>query len=246
MGNIGIFREFQKLCEHDRAPNFDLITELVQKGIFLTENQFYYFVDYKYLKIISVSKSIEKVLGISPEEFSIKSHMDSIHPDDIKLVHTIAKRAHDWFLSHTMVSLETVFIFEYRIKHASGQYIKVNRKTIVFDMGLKNTLLMTVGIMTDIDGIKKDNLVRYDVSGSDTKGFNVPEVDKIHRIEVAISDRELEVLLLMTQGLSSKEISEKLSISKVTVDDHRRNMLKKTGMKNSVELIVFGVRNNLI
>ncbi len=52
-----------------------------------------------------------------------------------------------------------------------------------------------------------------------------------------LSEREKEVLELLLQGFSSKKIAKKLFISKATIDTHRRNILEKTGMKSTAELI---------
>lgn len=52
-----------------------------------------------------------------------------------------------------------------------------------------------------------------------------------------LSDREYDVVKLLAQGLSSNEIGEKLFLSHHTVETHRRNILAKTGVKNTVELI---------
>ena len=54
---------------------------------------------------------------------------------------------------------------------------------------------------------------------------------------INITPRELEILDLLSRGLSSKEIAEKLFISPHTVEYHRRQMLKKTDSKNIAELI---------
>lgn len=63
--------------------------------------------------------------------------------------------------------------------------------------------------------------------------------------EYDLSSRELEILKLIATGKSSKEIAEKLYISKNTVDTHRRNILDKTGLKNSKELILLALSENL-
>ena len=55
--------------------------------------------------------------------------------------------------------------------------------------------------------------------------------------EAQLSDREAEVFRLIIKGFSSKEISEKLFISKNTVDTHRRKILSKFNVRNSSELI---------
>jgi two-component system response regulator NreC len=53
-----------------------------------------------------------------------------------------------------------------------------------------------------------------------------------------ITPKEKEILHLIADGLSSKQIAERLSISFYTVQTHRKNMLAKMGVKNTPELIV--------
>jgi DNA-binding CsgD family transcriptional regulator len=52
-----------------------------------------------------------------------------------------------------------------------------------------------------------------------------------------ISNRERDVIRLLIQNYSSKEISAKLNISPHTVDTHRRNILKKLNISSTGELI---------
>lgn len=47
----------------------------------------------------------------------------------------------------------------------------------------------------------------------------------------------MEILELLSQGLTSKQIAQQFSLSKHTVDTHRRKMLKKMNCKNTVELL---------
>lgn len=65
-------------------------------------------------------------------------------------------------------------------------------------------------------------------------------------IESKLTPREIEVLRLMAHELTSKEIAEKLKISKQTVDSHRNNMMEKTSSKSIVGLLKFGIRNKII
>ena len=62
----------------------------------------------------------------------------------------------------------------------------------------------------------------------------------------SLSQRELEILLLICKGLSNNEIAEKLYISKRTVDKHRANILSKTNCKNTANLVVYSIKNNLV
>lgn len=64
--------------------------------------------------------------------------------------------------------------------------------------------------------------------------------------DLDLSPRELEILQLLSDGLTTKEISELLFISKRTVEGHRQNLLTKTETKNYAELIKFSLKNSLV
>jgi DNA-binding NarL/FixJ family response regulator len=61
-----------------------------------------------------------------------------------------------------------------------------------------------------------------------------------------LSNRENEILYLLAKGYKSKEIAHALHINIKTVYKHRQNMLSKTGVQNTAQLISFGIENNLI
>ncbi|SEP13061.1 response regulator [Propionispora vibrioides] len=61
-----------------------------------------------------------------------------------------------------------------------------------------------------------------------------------------LSEREQEVLQLISQGLSNKEISETLYLSESTVKNHLRNILDKLHVQNRMQLIAFAYKNGLV
>lgn len=61
-----------------------------------------------------------------------------------------------------------------------------------------------------------------------------------------LTDREMDVLKLIALEYTSKEISEQLFIAQSTVDTHRKNIIEKLKVKNSVGLGKIAVKNNLI
>ena len=61
-----------------------------------------------------------------------------------------------------------------------------------------------------------------------------------------LTNREIEVLKLVAEGLTSKEIAELLSISIRTVEHHRANLLKKLNLKNTADLIKHAIQNGFI
>jgi len=71
----------------------------------------------------------------------------------------------------------------------------------------------------------------------DTKKFSA------NNQKIQLSKREIEVLQLIVKEYTSKEIAEKLFISKQTVDTHRLNIMEKTSSKSVVGLIKFAIQN---
>lgn len=64
--------------------------------------------------------------------------------------------------------------------------------------------------------------------------------------KIDFSTREIEVLNLIAEGLTNSEMSEKLFISKRTVEGHRQSLLEKTGSKNTATLIRFAILNGIV
>lgn len=65
------------------------------------------------------------------------------------------------------------------------------------------------------------------------------------QIDEILSRRELEVLRLICKEYSNAEIAEKLFLSVSTVETHRKNLIAKLGVNNTVGLVKFALRNNL-
>lgn len=61
-----------------------------------------------------------------------------------------------------------------------------------------------------------------------------------------VTKRELQILKLIAQEYNTKEISEELAISTNTVDTHRKNIMKKLKVKNSIGLVKYAIKNDLL
>ncbi len=70
--------------------------------------------------------------------------------------------------------------------------------------------------------------------------------DELLKSDIEFTKRELDVLRLLADGCTNKEIGEKLFISHRTVDTHRTNIMKKVGVNNVAGLISFAIKNNLV
>lgn len=61
-----------------------------------------------------------------------------------------------------------------------------------------------------------------------------------------LSAREMEVFKLFAEGMSNRDIAEKLFISVRTVETHKTNIMKKINLKTTVDLVKFAIKNNII
>ncbi|MCH2034516.1 MAG: response regulator transcription factor [Tenacibaculum sp.] len=87
----------------------------------------------------------------------------------------------------------------------------------------------------------KDSLFDLYINESKTD-----EAIKSSASDEPLTEREVEVLKLITQELSTAEIADKLNITVKTIETHRRNLYKKLKVKNVVGLAIYAVKNNIV
>lgn len=102
------------------------------------------------------------------------------------------------------------------------------------------------------------NMLRYfkesiDLSDNKQKVFNkiIALINKNDEASsqnesVELSNRETDVLVCIAKGMTNKDISDMLNISVHTVITHRKNIVKKTGIKSVSGLTVYALINNLV
>jgi two-component system, NarL family, response regulator NreC len=61
-----------------------------------------------------------------------------------------------------------------------------------------------------------------------------------------LTDREKEVLQLLAEGKSNKEVASLLDLSLYTVETHRSNLMQKLGLHNTAEIVLYAVRKRII
>ena len=73
-----------------------------------------------------------------------------------------------------------------------------------------------------------------------------PQLDRVSCQGLGITDRELDVIRLISEGLSNKLIADKLELSTHTVNTHRKNIMTKLDIPNTAGIVMFAVKNNLL
>jgi len=116
--------------------------------------------------------------------------------------------------------------------HNGKKYAHYLRQTFTVQSDSNGVILETGGIYTTLptDFYK----IEPTVIGEDAVHFKAPILLDFVTI---FSIRELQILKLISQGYSAQHIADKLFISKLTVDTHRKNMIKKLEVNNTPHLV---------
>lgn len=120
----------------------------------------------------------------------------------------------------------------------------------VLEAGINGYLLKNTekgDLLHGIRAIMKGQQVFSDpISDLMKESFLSKNHKKVSHHSFQITNREQEILQLIVDGLTSKEIAQKLYISPRTVDTHRANLMQKLELNNIAELVRFAIENELV
>lgn len=175
--------------------------------------------------------------------------LSNIHPDDQPWFLNFENKVKEFFstLSYNQIPNYKVR-YDYRIRKKNGEYIRILQQIVTIQFDENKGLLRTFGVHTDISQIKQGGLpVLSFIRLNGEPSYLGVDVKKIFSsAAIQLTHREREVLTLLIEGKKSEDISRQLFISKLTVDTHRRNLLKKTGTTNTVALISMAVKKGWV
>ncbi len=124
---------------------------------------------------------------------------------------------------------------------------KRQRKTIVLTLSLADSSPLTgfhsLCINQPERQLIRDLLQLQQYAHGD--GRNLPPIPQVLRQKI-LTDREIEVMSLIVQGLINKEIADRLKIGLSTVITHRRNVMDKLGMKSVSALTIYAVMHGYV
>lgn len=140
------------------------------------------------------------------------------------------------------------FSFDFRIRHANGKLLRLLQQIIALEFDDKGNLMYSLDRYTDITHWEKEEETILAITGPDSSKSVIyyPNRKSNGITESIFTKTEIKILKLLSEGLSSKEIADRASISFNTVNTHRRNMLRKAKVKNTTELIQYAYINTVI
>ncbi len=177
-----------------------------------------------------ISENFTDLFGIRPESVE-----ELLHPDDRSAVADLQIR-HAKFIYSLPPEERNDFrtIYQMRMRTANGRYINVVSRHQVIETDRSGKAWIVMGMVELAPDQTPTDKVKCSVLNIRTGQFFNPHAESR---EWTLTERELEVLSLIGQGRLSKEIAERLGVSKHTVDNHRKNILVKLGADNAIEAI---------
>ena len=201
-----------------------------------------------------VSKNFKSCTGLDSnllKSQGMRYFWSRIHPDDLDKWLTALNELMVFTLEEIDDSERSKanYTWNYRFKNLDDKYVNIVQNTtpLAFDnsgkpiIGLAHYTVLHEDIEMDISASAK---LLNDNNEYETVFFSSYS-QKL--LSAGISHRERDVIRLLVQDLSSKEISNRLNISSHTVDTHRRNILKKLNISSTGELVgMLKINKNLI
>jgi DNA-binding CsgD family transcriptional regulator len=234
---------FYKLFDLNKAKGFadidsndDFIIHLESK--MKANKQFVIIGDLLKVSVLHVSSGYNDFYGDVPFEAYPLVNFERTHPD-IKNRHSIArskffKMAQDMFTNNDGPRyLSTNLV----IKNQIGTYIDLMFQCYLVYSELPYRSVFVVIVNTDISEIAKMKHGYHFYAGRDASYFRFPDYGLLMRGNL-FTNREYEIINCIAEGLDSEQIANKLFLSKHTVNTHRRNILHKTGNRNTQELVI--------
>jgi DNA-binding CsgD family transcriptional regulator/PAS domain-containing protein len=221
-------------------------TEKREEALELFDNMYQFFPHWVIMtcpmmhpEITYISKNCEHVFGYDAETMVRNSRIDKffnhIHPADQKDLYECFGFIHD-MLESVMPDEHVVYrtILHYRFRKADGQYLYLYDEKATLNLGGSGNLYFA--LLRDITSEKAFTGVKVEL-------FKQGEtLEKIKEFKPAserfsLSKREQQLVTLIKQGLSTKEIAWHLNISHNTVRNIKSKMFEKFNVNNSIELL---------
>lgn len=196
------------------------------------------------------SFNMGEMLGYSPQEVqSVGEYfLDSkIHPTDFTMLMKNGITLLKFFRNiPTDQKANYKLISEFRVLNANNDYVRVIEQHQALEIAGNGSIWLALSFLDISPNQKKlDECTVCELLNFRT-GKIIPFIEPKEEITTPLTNRETEVLKLVKDGLLSKEISDKLSISLHTVNTHRQRVLEKLGVNNSIEAVMLASKLGLL
>jgi len=202
-----------------------------------------------------LTHNFTRIFGYSRKQFiegDLQFLIKHMHPSDLKDFIYFAERSTLNATPWNEAKENAVHECCTRFKHFNDRWMWLNQKVIVLSITPDRHIDHVLLLFDDCTAVKQAELSRHglQVENSRKKSklldllvpVKIAQTNKEERMPApevcaSLTSREREIMLLVSQGCSSKQIAAKLFISKHTVESHRKHILRKLSVKNAPEMV---------
>jgi len=223
-------------------------------GAIFSPGPFYYYImDFAKFEFAFIHPEVEKILGLDSKTARLVDFSERVHPDDVLFYLQCEKVATHFlfnFLSPAQIPNSKVS-YAFRMKDAEGQYRLFLQQGLVLTMDEQNRVGRVLGVHSDISHIVEENNRKISFIGMRGErsylGLDVFKGEEsIIASENLLSEREIEIIRLLAEGMTAKEIGDALFLSFHTVRTHRKNILEKLQCRNTTQLVAKCIKKGII
>lgn len=202
------------------------------------------------------SSNTKSLLGFDHKKFvqgnNIQFILSILHPSqrdlfEREILPMLFKYYHLYSQKRKVTDLK--FSFTLKIRRSDGNYIWILYEMRTFKANSKGQPVNSILSISDVSVFKKDEVNEFIVyKKSETGLFKKIFITSFSSTgsTYKFSKRELEIISLLAEGKTSKKIGEILNLSVHTVSTHRKNMIEKSSVQNTTELIKLATIRGLI
>lgn len=199
------------------------------------------------------SKNVKSFFGYAASEYLegglgfAYSTFNKVHAD------IIATNIYPVYLEHCVKHASTGlkklrFSYEYMVNCKSGQTRWCQHQSAIIEVDENGYPLLDLFIITDINDTKKDDLINFTISKKNEDDFfETIQMFTYQTKDLSLlSGREMQILKLLCDGNTTPKIANILHLSEHTVKTHRKNIMQKMEVRNSMDIMKIAYEKGLL
>ena len=245
------WKQISKNKNGNIPTNFELKIYKKLLELFHVGDYYYYVFNTANAEIEYTSEGFKKIMNFSSKTMTVEWILENMHPEDKPRFFHYEKLVSDFFneLNPEKV-LKYKVSYDYRVKTKSGLYKWILQQVTTIQADENGAVLRVIGIHTDISHIKTNQIpsgLSFIGLENEPSFFNYQNHNMLNAMTKDIfTTTEKQILKLVVQGNTLKEIAEILSKSIHTINSHRKNIFQKTESKSIADLISKSIDNNWV
>lgn len=219
-------------------------------ALFAPGESYFYILNMHNLELDYVSTDVTKFSGLEPADVNMGILLKAALPKEFEILERKEMVIRDFMIRYLEPSqrMNYKIAYTYEMKDHKGKKRIMLMQANVISLAKNKTPLHILVIHSDISHLVKSSTSKVSfINLKESESYyNIPTdkgvfLKKLGKSEPDITEfltpRETEIVELLAKGLQTKQIAEELLLSVHTVRTHRKNILSKTGCRNTAELI---------